>query len=140
MATIQNTSVSDWEFVVPLEDSGLETAQAHAHVEFSPEFVEFLRRANNAIPHKRNFSIGTRSYQFKNVLNFNTEGKCLFAFFMETLKEHLGAGQIVFGSDGYGGYFLLDTATNKVHFLDSDTGDKIPLIDFAMFLKKLESL
>ncbi|CRF48711.1 hypothetical protein HHE03_02850 [Helicobacter heilmannii] len=138
MERTSESNMSGWEFVVPLEEAGLETAQAYASLEFSPAFIEFLRRANNAIPSKRSFSIGNHNYAFKNVLNFNTEGKCLFVFFMETLKEHLEANQIVFGSDGYGGYFLLDTATNKVHFLDSDTGKKTPLIDFSMFLKKLE--
>ncbi len=129
-----------WEFNIPLEEQGLKAAQEFSKLEFSPEFVAFLQRANNAIPLKRSFSIGDCSYHFKNVLNFNMEGKCLFVFFMEALKNHLQANEFVFASDGYGGYYVLNNANNKVYFLDSDTGEKTPLIDFAMFLKKIENL
>lgn len=57
---------------------------------------------------------------------------------MEALKEHLQEGEIVFGSDGYGGYYVLDMPTQKVLFLDTDTHTKTPLLDFALFLQKLE--
>ncbi|CCF79871.1 SMI1/KNR4 family protein [Helicobacter bizzozeronii] len=133
------TQYLNWDFMIPLQEESLQAAQEFCHQSFSPAFIEFLKQTNNAIPPKRSFSIGSNTYHFKNVLNFNTEGKCLFVFFMDTLKEHLQEGEIVFGSDGYGGYYLLDNTTQKVLFLDTDTYTKTPLLVFEMFVKKLES-
>ncbi|WP_104684122.1 SMI1/KNR4 family protein [Helicobacter felis] len=134
-----STANPNWGFVIPLEENALQSAQKICGLEFSPAFIAFLQRANNAIPAKRNFTLGQESYTFKNVLNFNIEGKCTFAFFMHQLKAHLDAPEIFFGSDGYGGLFILNTSTDQVLFLDTDTGIKKPLIIFDLFLKKLES-
>ncbi|WP_221279423.1 SMI1/KNR4 family protein [Helicobacter gastrocanis] len=133
------TQNPNWGFVIPLEEAALESAQKLCGLEFSPMFLDFLKRTNNAIPPKRNFYIGQENYTFKNVLNFNMEGKCTFAFFMQKLKAHLEAQEIFFGSDGYGGLFILDTASDQVLFLDTDTGVKKPLLSFDLLLKKLES-
>ncbi|TSA85734.1 SMI1/KNR4 family protein [Helicobacter mehlei] len=139
MATNGNTTQGlSWDFAIPLQEEGLQAAQDFSKQEFSPTFIDFLRRNNNAIPPKHSFSIGNKNYSFKNVLDFNTEGKCLFVFFMESLKEHLGQSEIVFGSDGYGGYYLLDTSNQQVLFLDTDTYTKTPLLVWDMFMKKLE--
>lgn len=79
------------------------------------------------------------SYTFKHVLNFNLEGKGLLIDFMQSLKEWLEPEEIIFANDGYGGYYLLNTATDVVLFLDTDDGSKHALLHLKMFLKKLES-
>ncbi len=40
---------------------------------------------------------------------------------------------------GMGGYYLLNTASGVVLFLDTDDGSKHALLHLKMFLKKLES-
>ncbi|GAA7076506.1 hypothetical protein ID0189_01050 [Helicobacter pylori] len=47
--------------------------------------------------------------------------------------------EIVFANDGYGGYYLWNTTTDVVLFLDTDDGSKHALLHLKMFLKKLES-
>ncbi len=81
--------------------------------------------------------VGNESYTFKHVLNFNLES--LFIDFMQSLKEWLEPEEIVFANDGYGGYYLLNTASGVVLFLDTDDGSKHALLHLKMFLKKLES-
>ncbi|GAA8924167.1 hypothetical protein VN0932_01690 [Helicobacter pylori] len=50
--------------------------------------------------------------------------------FMQSLKEWLESEEIIFANDGYGGYYLLNTA------LDTDDGSKHALLHLKMFLKK----
>ncbi|GAA7127414.1 hypothetical protein HpBGD38_02650 [Helicobacter pylori] len=83
--------------------------------------------------------VGNKSYAFKHVLNFNLEGKGLFIDFMQSLKEWLEPEEIIFANDGYGGYYLLNTTSDVVLFLDADDGSKHALLHLKMFLKKLES-
>ncbi|GAA9542343.1 hypothetical protein HpHA4_01090 [Helicobacter pylori] len=82
--------------------------------------------------------VGNKSYTFKHVLNFNLESKGLFVDFMQSLKEFLEPEEIIFANDGYGGYYLLNTASDVVLFLDTDDGSKHALLHIKMFLIKRE--
>ncbi|GAA7833324.1 hypothetical protein HpBT230_02170 [Helicobacter pylori] len=82
--------------------------------------------------------VGNKSYTFKHVLNLNLEGKGLFIDFMHSLKEWLDPEEIIFANDGYGGYYLLNTASDVVLFLDTDDGSKHALLHIKMFLIKRE--
>ncbi len=106
---------------------------------FSDAFKDFIKRSNYGFSQWRYFMVGNESYTFKHVLNFNLEGKGLFIDFMQSLKEWLEPEEIIFANDGYGGYYLLNTTTDVVLFLDTDDGLKKALLNLKMFLKKLES-
>ncbi|GAA8512048.1 SMI1/KNR4 family protein [Helicobacter pylori] len=106
---------------------------------FSGEFKDFVKRSNYGFSQLRSFMVGNESYTFKHVLNFNLEGKGLLIDFMQSLKEWLEPEEIVFANDGYGGYYLWNTTTDVVLFLDTDDGSKKALLNLNMFLKKLES-
>ncbi|MEJ8617415.1 SMI1/KNR4 family protein [Helicobacter pylori] len=105
----------------------------------SDAFKDFIKRSNYGFSQWRSFMVGNKSYTFKHVLNFNLEGKGLFIDFMQSLKEWLEPEEIIFANDGYGGYYLLNTNTDVVLFLDTDDGSKHALLNLNMFLKKLES-
>ncbi len=72
-------------------------------------------------------------------MNFNLEGKGLLIDFMKSLKKWSDPEEIIFANDGYGRYYLLNTASGVVLFLDTDDGSKHALLHLKMFLKKLES-
>ncbi len=105
----------------------------------SDAFKDFIKRSNYGFSQWRYFMVGNESYTFKHVLNFNLDGKGLLIDFMQSLKEWLEPEEIVFANDGYGGYYLLNTTTDVVLFLDTDDGSKKALLNLKMFLKKLES-
>ncbi|RKU98167.1 SMI1/KNR4 family protein [Helicobacter pylori] len=137
METIPANSELNWEFVEPLNDHALSDLEERLKIGFSDEFKDFIKRSNYGFSQWRSFVVGNESYTFKHVLNFNLES--LFVDFMQSLKEWLEPEEIVFANDGYGGYYLLNTTTDVVLFLDTDDGSKHALLHLKMFLKKLES-
>ncbi|WQW52417.1 SMI1/KNR4 family protein [Helicobacter pylori] len=137
METIPANSELNWEFVEPLNDYALSGLEYQLKTGLSDAFKDFIKRSNYGFSQWRYFMVGNESYTFKHVLNFNLEG--LFIDFMQSLKEWLEPEEIIFANDGYGGYYLLNTNTDVVLFLDTDNGSKKALLNLKMFLKKLES-
>ncbi|WP_273896020.1 SMI1/KNR4 family protein [Helicobacter pylori] len=127
----------NWEFVEPLNDKALNGLEDQLKTGLSDAFKDFIRRSNYGFSQWRSFVVGNKSYAFKHVLNFNLES--LFIDFIQSLKEWLEPEEIVFANDGYGGYYLWNTTTDVVLFLDTDDGSKKALLNLKMFLKKLES-
>ncbi|GAA7419804.1 SMI1/KNR4 family protein [Helicobacter pylori] len=141
MESIPTKTELIWEFVEPLNENALIGLEDQLKMGLSDAFKNFVKRSNYGFSQWRYFTVGNKSYTFKHVLNFNLEGKGLFKDFMQmpSLKELLEPEEIVFANDGYGGYYLLNTATDVVLFLDTDDGSKHVLLHLKMFLKKLES-
>ncbi len=137
METIPANSELNWEFVEPLNDNALSGLEYQLKTGLSDAFKDFVKRSNYGFSQWRSFMVGNKSYTFKHVLNFNLES--LFIDFMQSLKEWLEPEEIIFANDGYGGYYLLNTASDVVLFLDTDEGSKHALLHLKMFLKKLES-
>ncbi|EKE95529.1 SMI1/KNR4 family protein [Helicobacter pylori] len=137
MGEIPANSELNWEFVEPLNENALSDLEERLKIGFSDEFKDFIKRSNYGFSQWRSFMVGNESYTFKHVLNFNLES--LFIDFMQSLKEWLEPEEIIFANDGYGGYYLLNTTTDVVLFLDTDDGSKHALLNLNMFLKKLES-
>lgn len=137
METILANSELNWEFVEPLNDNALSGLEDQLKLGLSDAFKDFVKRSNYGFSQWRSFMVGNESYTFKHVLNFNLES--LFVDFMQSLKEWLEPEEIVFANDGYGGYYLWNTTTDVVLFLDTDDGSKHALLHLKMFLKKLES-
>ncbi len=137
--TIPTNSELNWEFVEPLNEKALSGLEDQLKMGLSDAFKDFIKRSNYGFSQWRSFMVGNKSYTFKHVLNFNLEGKGLFIDFMKSLKEWLEPEEIIFANDGYGGYYLLNTASGVVLFLDTDDGSKHALLHLKMFLKKLES-
>ncbi len=139
MDRISTETELNWEFVEPLNDHALNGLEERLKIGFSDEFKDFVKRSNYGFSQWRSFVVGNKSYAFKHVLNFNLEGKGLLIDFMQSLKEWLEPEEIIFANDGYGGYYLLNTTTEVVLFLDTDDDSKHALLHLKMFLKKLES-
>ncbi|WRF56509.1 SMI1/KNR4 family protein [Helicobacter pylori] len=139
MDRISTETELNWEFVEPLNDHALSDLEERLKIGFSDAFKDFIKRSNYGFSQWRSFMVGNKSYTFKHVLNFNLEGKGLLIDFMQSLKEWLEPEEIIFANDGYGGYYLLNTTTEVVLFLDTDDGSKHVLLHLKMFLKKLES-
>ncbi|MCQ2705079.1 SMI1/KNR4 family protein [Helicobacter pylori] len=137
METIPANSELNWEFVEPLNEKALNDLEGQLKISLSGAFKDFIKRSNYGFSQWRSFVVGNKSYTFKHVLNFNLES--LFIDFMKSLKEWLEPEEIIFANDGYGGYYLLNTTTDVVLFLDTDDGSKHALLHLKMFLKKLES-
>ncbi|MCQ2726932.1 SMI1/KNR4 family protein [Helicobacter pylori] len=137
METIPANSELNWEFVEPLNEKALNDLEGQLKISLSGAFKDFIKRSNYGFSQWRSFVVGNKSYTFKHVLNFNLES--LFIDFMKSLKEWLDPEEIIFANDGYGGYYLLNTTTDVVLFLDTDDGSKHALLHLKMFLKKLES-
>ncbi|WRA86632.1 SMI1/KNR4 family protein [Helicobacter pylori] len=137
MDRISTETELNWEFVEPLNGNALSDLEERLKIGFSGEFKDFIKRSNYGFSQWRSFMVGNESYTFKHVLNFNLES--LFVDFMQNLKEWLEPEEIIFANDGYGGYYLLNTTTDVVLFLDTDDGSKKALLNLNMFLKKLES-
>ncbi|WQY08314.1 SMI1/KNR4 family protein [Helicobacter pylori] len=139
MDRISTETELNWEFVEPLNEKALNGLEERLKIGFSGEFKDFVKRSNYGFSQWRYFMVGNESYMFKHVLNFNLEGKGLLIDFMQSLKEWLEPEEIIFANDGYGGYYLWNTTTDVVLFLDTDNGSKKALLNLNMFLKKLES-
>ncbi|MCQ2759788.1 SMI1/KNR4 family protein [Helicobacter pylori] len=139
MGEIPTNTELNWEFVEPLNDNVLNGLEDQLKTGLSDAFKDFIKRSNYGFSQWRYFMVGNESYMFKHVLNFNLEGKGLFIDFMQSLKEWLEPEEIVFANDGYWGYYLWNTTTDVVLFLDTDNGSKKALLNLNMFLKKLES-
>ncbi|WP_305869208.1 SMI1/KNR4 family protein [Helicobacter pylori] len=139
MDRISTETELNWEFVEPLNENALSDLEERLKIGFSDAFKDFIKRSNYGFGQWRYFMVGNESYMFKHVLNFNLEGKGLLIDFMQSLKEWLEPEEIIFANDGYGGYYLLNTTTDVVLFLDTDDGSKHALLHLKMFLKKLES-
>ncbi len=139
MDNIPTNTELNWEFVEPLNENAFHLLEKRLKIGFSDAFKDFIKRSNYGFSQLRSFVVGNESYTFKHVLNFNLEGKGLFVDFMQSLKEWLEPEEIIFANDGYGGYYLLNTTTDVVLFLDTDDGSKHVLLHLKMFLKKLES-
>ncbi|MCQ2859850.1 SMI1/KNR4 family protein [Helicobacter pylori] len=139
MDRISTETELNWEFVEPLNENALNGLEERLKIGFSDAFKDFIKRSNYGFSQLRSFMVGSESYTFKHVLNFNLEGKGLLIDFMQSLKEWLEPEEIIFANDGYGGYYLLNTTTDVVLFLDTDDGSKHVLLHLNMFLKKLES-
>ncbi|RVY40906.1 SMI1/KNR4 family protein [Helicobacter pylori] len=137
MGEIPTNTELNWEFVEPLNDNALNGLEDQLKTGLSDAFKDFIKRSNYGFSQWRSFVVGNESYTFKHVLNFNLES--LLIDFMQSLKEWLEPEEIVFANDGYGGYYLLNTNTDVVLFLDTDDGSKHALLHLKMFLKKLES-
>ncbi|GAA8081698.1 SMI1/KNR4 family protein [Helicobacter pylori] len=137
MDNIPTNTELNWEFVEPLNDNALSGLEERLKIGFSDAFKDFIKRSNYGFSQWRYFMVGNESYTFKHVLNFNLES--LLIDFMQSLKEWLEPEEIVFANDGYGGYYLWNTTTDVVLFLDTDDGSKKTLLNLNMFLKKLES-
>ncbi len=137
METIPANSELNWEFVESLNDKALNGLEDQLKTGLSDAFKDFVKRSNYGFSQWRSFVVGNESYTFKHVLNFNLES--LLIDFMQSLKEWLEPEEIIFANDGYGGYYLLNTNTDVVLFLDTDDGSKKALLNLNMFLKKLES-
>ncbi|WQS74695.1 SMI1/KNR4 family protein [Helicobacter pylori] len=136
MGEIPTNTELNWEFVEPLNENALNRLEERLKIGLSDAFKDFIKRSNYGFSQLRYFMVGNESYMFKHVLNFNLEGKGLFVDFMQSLKEWLEPEEIVFANDGYGGYYLLNTTTDVVLFLDTDDGSKHVLLNLNMFLKK----
>ncbi|WQR86334.1 SMI1/KNR4 family protein [Helicobacter pylori] len=139
MDRISTETELNWEFVEPLNGNALSDLEERLKIGLSDAFKDFIKRSNYGFSQWRYFMVSNESYTFKHVLNFNLEGKGLFTDFMQILKEWLEPEEIIFANDGYGGYYLLNTTTDVVLFLDTDDGSKKVLLNLKMFLKKLES-
>ncbi|GAA8032301.1 SMI1/KNR4 family protein [Helicobacter pylori] len=139
METIPANSELNWEFIESLNEKALNGLEDQLKTGLSDSFKDFVKRSNYGFSQWRSFVVGNKSYIFKHVLNFNLEGKGLLIDFMQSLKEWLEPEEIIFANDGYGGYYLLNTTTDVVLFLDTDDGSKKALLNLNMFLKKLES-
>ncbi|MFP6262614.1 SMI1/KNR4 family protein [Helicobacter pylori] len=139
METIPANSELNWEFVEPINDNALNGLEDHLKTGLSDAFKDFVKRSNYGFSQWRSFVVGNKSYTFKHVLNFNLDSKSLFIDFVQSLKEWLEPEEIVFANDGYGGYYLWNTTTDVVLFLDTDDGSRHALLHLKMFLKKLES-
>ncbi|OOC22581.1 SMI1/KNR4 family protein [Helicobacter pylori] len=137
MDRISTETELNWEFVEPLNENAFHLLEERLKIGFSDAFKDFIKRSNYGFSQWRYFMVGNESYTFKHVLNFNLES--LLIDFMESLKEWLEPEEIVFANDGYGGYYLWNTTTDVVLFLDTDNGSKKALLNLNMFLKKLES-
>ncbi|WP_120841682.1 SMI1/KNR4 family protein [Helicobacter pylori] len=137
METIPANSELNWEFVEPLNEKALSGLEEQLKTGLSDAFKDFIKRSNYGFSQWRSFVVGNESYTFKHVLNFNLES--LLIDFMQSLKEWLEPEEIIFANDGYGGYYLWNTTTDVVLFLDTDDGSKHALLHLKMFLKKLES-
>ncbi|MFA4807813.1 SMI1/KNR4 family protein [Helicobacter pylori] len=137
MDRISTETELNWEFVEPLNGNALSGLEYQLKTGLSDAFKDFVKRSNYGFSQWRSFMVGNESYTFKHVLNFNLES--LFIDFMQSLKEWLEPEEIVFANDGYGGYYLWNTTTDMVLFLDTDDGSKKALLNLKMFLKKLES-
>ncbi len=138
METIPTNSELNWEFVEPLNENALSGLEYQLKMGLSDAFKDFVKRSNYGFSQWRSFMVGNKSYTFKHVLNFNLEGKGLLIDFMKSLKECLEPEEIIFANDGYGGYYLLNTASGVVLFLDTDDGSKHALLHLKMFLIKRE--
>ncbi len=138
METIPTNSELNWEFVEPLNEKALSGLEYQLKMGLSDAFKDFVKRSNYGFSQWRSFMVGNKSYTFKHVLNFNLEGKGLLIDFMQSLKECLEPEEIIFANDGYGGYYLLNTASDVVLFLDTDDGSKHALLHLKMFLIKRE--
>ncbi|GAA8855675.1 hypothetical protein HpRN190_04220 [Helicobacter pylori] len=138
METIPTNSELNWEFVEPLNEKALSGLEDQLKMGLSDAFKDFVKRSNYGFSQWRSFMVGNKSYTFKHVLNFNLEGKGLLIDFMQSLKEWLEPEEIIFANDGYGGYYLLNTASDVVLFLDTDDGSKHALLNLKMFLIKSE--
>ncbi|WQR74804.1 SMI1/KNR4 family protein [Helicobacter pylori] len=137
MDRISTETELNWEFVEPLNGNALSDLEERLKIGLSDAFKDFINRSNYGFSQWRYFMVGNESYTFKHVLNFNLES--LLIDFMQSLKEWLEPEEIIFANDGYGGYYLLNTTTDVVLFLDTDDGSKKVLLNLKMFLKKLES-
>ncbi|WRC09207.1 SMI1/KNR4 family protein [Helicobacter pylori] len=137
MGEIPTNTELNWEFVEPLNDNVLNGLEDQLKTGLSDAFKDFIKRSNYGFSQWRYFMVGNESYMFKHVLNFNLES--LFTDFMQSLKEWLEPEEIVFANDGYWRYYLWNTTTDVVLFLDTDNGSKKALLNLNMFLKKLES-
>ncbi|ADO01679.1 SMI1/KNR4 family protein [Helicobacter pylori] len=137
MDNIPTNTELNWEFVEPLNENAFHLLEERLKIGLSDEFKDFINRSNYGFSQWRYFMVGNESYTFKHVLNFNLES--LLIDFMQSLKEWLEPEEIIFANDGYGGYYLLNTASDVVLFLDTDDGSKHALLHLKMFLKKLES-
>ncbi|MFP6002848.1 SMI1/KNR4 family protein [Helicobacter pylori] len=137
MGEIPTNTELNWEFVEPLNDNVLNGLEDQLKTGLSDAFKDFIKRSNYGFSQWRYFMVGNESYMFKHVLNFNLES--LLIDFMQSLKEWLEPEEIVFANDGYWGYYLWNTTTDVVLFLDTDDGSKHALLHLKMFLKKLES-
>lgn len=137
MDRISTETELNWEFVEPLNEKVLNRLEDQLKMGLSDAFKDFIKRSNYGFSQWRSFVVGNKSYAFKHVLNFNLES--LLIDFMQSLKEWLEPEEIIFANDGYGGYYLLNTTTDVVLFLDTDDGSKHVLLHLKMFLKKLES-
>ncbi|MFA4718073.1 SMI1/KNR4 family protein [Helicobacter pylori] len=137
MDRISTETELNWEFVEPLNENALSDLEERLKIGFSDAFKDFIKRSNYGFSQWRYFMVGNESYTFKHVLNFNLES--LLIDFMQSLKEWLEPEEIVFANDGYGGYYLWNTTTDVVLFLDTDDDSKKALLNLNMFLKKLES-
>ncbi|WP_254244454.1 FtsK/SpoIIIE domain-containing protein [Helicobacter pylori] len=138
METIPTNSELNWEFVEPLNEKALSGLEYQLKMGLSDAFKDFVKRSNYGFSQWRSFMVGNKSYTFKHVLNFNLDGKGLLIDFMQSLKEWLEPEEIIFANDGYGGYYLLNTASDVVLFLDTDDGSKHALLHLKMFLIKRE--
>ncbi|GAA6957092.1 hypothetical protein ID0050_02480 [Helicobacter pylori] len=138
METIPTNSELNWEFVEPLNENALSGLEYQLKMGLSDAFKDFVKRSNYGFSQWRSFMVGNKSYAFKHVLNFNLEGKGLLIDFMKSLKEWLEPEENIFANDGYGGYYLLNTASDVVLFLDTDDGSKHTLLHLKMFLIKRE--
>ncbi len=131
METIPANSELNWEFVEPLNDHALNGLEERLKIGLSDAFKDFIKRSNYGFSQLRYFMVGNKSYTFKHVLNFNLES--LFIDFMQSLKEWLEPEEIIFANDGYGGYYLWNTTTDVVLFLDTDDGSKKALLILICF-------
>ncbi len=137
METIPTNSELNWEFVEPLNEKALSGLEDQLKMGLSDAFKDFVKRSNYGFSQWRSFMVGNKSYTFKHVLNFNLESKGLLIDFMQSLKEWLESEEIIFANDGYGGYYLLNTASDVVLFLDTDDGSKHALLHIKMFSHKV---
>lgn len=129
-----------WQYRIEIKNQDFEAIETSLPQSLSEEFRSFVVRANGAMPIEKTIEMGGEFYTFKNVLNFNLEGECSFMTFYGLLKDRgvLDENEIPFGSDGCGGYYLLDLVSQKVVFLDLQSEKKIPLLVFEKFIAKLE--
>lgn len=128
-----------WKYKIELKDGDFQAVKTLISHELSEDFVNFIYQANGAMPSKKNIQIGDEFYSFKNALNFNLRGECAFLVFYGLLKDRgvLAEDEIPFGSDGCGGYYLLNLSSQRVVFLDLQSEEKKNLVRFDLFISKI---
>lgn len=101
------------------------------------EIIDFLIKNNAGSPKIRELDLDGKIYVFNNVLNFNQDAE--YENVRTYIKELVGVldNELPFARDGFGNVYLIDLSSLFVKFYEHENGDKIELLPFDLFIKKL---